>query len=304
MRKDGTRFYASGVMVALHYGRGYAKIARDLTAHKQAQDKLLQGWEELDEHVQKRTAELASANSALKAEIRRRHQSEQERIELLRRIVSTQEDERRRISRELHDQLGQSLTALRLKLEGLSNEMGRRSKLRSRITELAEIAQRLDTDVDFLAWELRPAALDDLGLIVALSNYAKEWQKHFNIKVNFHSRGLGESRLPPLVETSLYRIAQEALNNTSKHASATNVDILLERSDDQVVLIIEDDGCGFDPFRVEAATERGMGLIGMRERAVLVGGTVEIESGGQAGTTIFVRVPINFGESETSIQGG
>ncbi|HEX8176172.1 MAG TPA: CheR family methyltransferase [Pyrinomonadaceae bacterium] len=294
IRKDGSRLYCSGVMVALRLGRGYAKIARDLTAQKRAQDELQQGWKELDEHVRKRTVELASANSALKAEIERRRRIEQERIELLRRVVSTQEDERRRIARELHDQLGQSLTVLRLKLDGLSEEIGKRSKLRNRITELADIARQLDTDVDFLAWELRPTALDDLGLIVALSNYAKAWMKHFGVKVNVHSAGLGDARLASLIETSLYRITQEALNNVSKHAGATNVDLLLERRDNQVVLIIEDDGRGFDPEWVEAVGDGrgGMGLIGMRERAALVDGTVEIESAPDKGTTIFVSVPL------------
>ncbi|HKS27162.1 MAG TPA: CheR family methyltransferase [Pyrinomonadaceae bacterium] len=293
LRKDGSRFYCSGVMVALRLGRGYAKIARDLTTQKEAQDELQRGWEKLDEHVRQRTAELAEANSALKAEISSRRRIEQERMELLRRIVSTQEDERRRIARELHDQLGQLLTALRLRLEGLSEEAGKRSKFKGRIAELVDIARRLDTDVDFLAWELRPTALDDLGLIVALSNYAKEWTNHFGVRVNFHSTGLGDARLEPLIETNLYRIAQEALNNVSKHAGATSVDLLLERRDSHVVLIIEDNGRGFDPGGVEAVREgRGMGLIGMRERAALVGGTVEIESAPDEGTTIFVRVPM------------
>jgi signal transduction histidine kinase len=205
----------------------------------------------------------------MREEVKVRRRAERERLGLLRRVVTTQEDERRRISRELHDQLGQSLTALRLKIEGLKGEEGKRSKLQGRIDELVEIAGRLDSDVDFLAWELRPTALDDLGLIVALSNYAKEWAKHFGVKVNFHSAGLGDARLEPLVETSLYRVAQEALNNVAKHAEAASVDMLLERRDG-----------------------RGMGLIGMRERAALVGGTVEVESAQDGGTTVFVRVPI------------
>ncbi|HKR00105.1 MAG TPA: chemotaxis protein CheB [Pyrinomonadaceae bacterium] len=292
MHKDGTRFYCSGVMASLHHGRGYAKIARDLTAQKRAQDELRNAWTELDKRVQERTAELASANSAMRQEVSERRRIEQDRLGLVRRIVTTQEDERRRISRELHDQLGQSLTALRLKLEGLGEEAGKRSKLKDRIHELAEIAQRLDKDVDFLAWELRPSALDDLGLIVALSNYAQEWSKHFGVEVNFHSAGLGDARLAPLAESSLYRIAQEALNNISKHAGATSVDLLLDRRDDHAVLIIEDNGRGFDVDSVKASDERGMGLIGMRERAALVGGTVEVESTPGEGTTIFVRVPI------------
>jgi signal transduction histidine kinase len=283
----------SGVMIPLRLGRGYAKIARDLTAQKRAQDELQKGWEELDQHVQARTSELAEANTAMREEVGQRRRAEQERLELMRRIVTTQEDERRRISRELHDQLGQSLTALRLKLEGLREETRARSKLRGSINELVDIAQRLDTDVDFLAWELRPSALDDLGLVVALSNYAQEWSKHFGVRVNFHSAGLGDARLSPLVESNLYRITQEALNNVSKHAGATSVDLLLERRDDHAVLIVEDNGRGFDTYGVEAeGVGRGMGLVGMRERASLVGGSVEIESAAGKGTTVFVRVPV------------
>lgn len=299
LRRDGTRFYCSGVMVALREGRGYAKIARDLTEQKRMQEDLQRGWGDLEMRVGERTAELAEANSAMREEVRVRRRAEQDRLDLLRRVVTTQEDERRRISRELHDQLGQSLTVLRLKLEGLKGEAGRRSKLHGRIDELVEMARRLDTDVDFLAWELRPSALDDLGLIVALSNYAKEWSNHFGVKVNCHSGGLGDARLEPLVETCLYRVAQEALNNVAKHAGAASVDILLERRDHHAVLIVEDDGLGFDPDGVEAdGEEHGMGLIGMRERAALVGGTVEVESTPGNGTTVFVRVPVSLDTTE------
>lgn len=295
VRKDGSRFYCSGVMVALRLGRGYAKIARDLTAQKQMQSELESAGEQLERRVTERTAELAEANSAMREEVRVRRRAEVERFELLRRVVTSQEDERRRISRELHDQLGQSLTALRLKLEGLKGEAGKRSKLQARIGELVELARRLDDDVDFLAWELRPTALDDLGLIVALSNFAQEWATHFGVKVNFHSSGLGDARLEPLVETSLYRIAQEALNNVAKHAGAATVDIMLERRDHHAVLIVEDDGRGFDPEGVETEEGgRGMGLVGMRERAGLVGGTVEVESKPGDGTTIFVRIPVGL----------
>jgi signal transduction histidine kinase len=186
----------------------------------------------------------------------------------------------------------------------LSEETGRRSKLRPRIAELSDIAQRLDSDVDFLAWELRPTALDDLGLIVALSTYAQEWSKHFGVEVNFHSAGLGGTRLAPLVETNLYRIVQEALNNVSKHAAATHVDLLLERRDGDAVLIVEDDGRGFDLERVKmSGTDRGLGLVGMRERAALVGGTVEIESKPGEGTTVFVRVPVKSDSLDALAEG-
>jgi two-component system CheB/CheR fusion protein len=270
-------------------------MALDITERRCAENELQRAGEELDRRVQSRTAELAEANSAMREEAVVRGRVERERLELLRRIVSTQEDERRRISRELHDQLGQSLTALRLKLEGLRAEAGKRSKLQGKIGELAEVVQRLDADVDFLAWELRPTALDDLGLIVALSNYAQEWSKNFGVEVNFHSGGLGDARLASLVESNLYRIGQEALNNVAKHAEATSVDMLLERRDDHAVLIVEDNGRGFDPEGAHTSDGgRGMGLVSMRERAALVGGSVEIESRQGEGTTVFVRTPLKY----------
>jgi two-component system, chemotaxis family, CheB/CheR fusion protein len=295
LRKDGTLFYVSGVMAALRDGHtnGYAKIARDLTSQKRVQDELQRAWEELDQRVQERTSELAEANAALREEVGERLSVERERARLLRQIVSTQEDERRRISRELHDQLGQWLTALRLKLEHLMARCDGEEELCAQVAQLQDIARRLDADVDFLAWELRPTALDDLGLVPALDNYAQEWSKHFNIPVEFRAAGLGDERLDPATETNLYRVAQEALNNVAKHAGASAVSVLIERRDDEAVLIVEDDGRGFDAERSARLTGgRGMGLAGMRERAALVGGMVEVESAEGGGTTVFARVPI------------
>jgi PAS domain S-box-containing protein len=296
-RKNGTRFYASGVMVAVRDGHthGYAKIARDLTAQKQAQDALQKAWEQLEARVQERTHALAGANEAMRKEARERRGVERERLQLLRRIVSTQEDERRRISRELHDQLGQRLTALRLKLEGVRKNYEEHAELSDSIAQLQTLAAQLDADVDFLAWELRPMILDDLGLTAALDNYTKEWSSHFGIPVNFHSTDHGGERFSQTVEINLYRIAQEALNNISKHAEATSADVILERRGDYAILIIEDNGRGFDPHQATTSLSgRGMGLVGMRERAALMGGTVEIESAPGAGTTIFVRTPVKF----------
>ena len=306
VRKDGSRFYVSGVMMPLRAGtvRGYAKIARDLTAQKQSQDALQKAWEELEQRVQERTGELAEANRALQEEVNERRRIERERVQLLRRIVSTQEDERRRISRELHDHLGQRLTALRLKLEGLKEQCGEQAELCGQIEQLQEIAVNLDAEVDFLAWELRPSVLDDLGLTVALANFVQEWSKHFGVPTEFHTTGLAQERLSQEVETNLYRIAQEALNNIAKHAAATSVDVLLERRDNHAVLIIEDNGRGFDPDQVTISLSgRGMGLIGMRERAALVGGTVEIESQPGEGTTVFVRTPVVFVPSLKAEEG-
>ncbi|HEV7844360.1 MAG TPA: PAS domain S-box protein, partial [Pyrinomonadaceae bacterium] len=297
IRKDGTRFYASGVLTFLQDGAasGYAKIARDLTESKQAEEAVQRIREELEQRVMERTQDLALVNEALLAENSERRKVEKLRLNLLRQLVRTQEDERRRIAREIHDHLGQQSTALRLKLESLKDQCVDYKELCEPIEKVQEIAARLDSEVDFLAWELRPAALDDLGLTVALSNFVEEWSKHFAIQADFHSTGMDTERPAPEAETNLYRIAQEALNNTCKHAQASRVDVLLERRDGSVVLIVEDDGVGFE-MSDEALSEKGLGLLGMRERAVLIGGTLEIESTPNQGTTVYARVPLTLPE--------
>lgn len=299
IRKDGTRFYVSGVMSPLYDNDkliGYAKIARDLTAQMEAAEELRDAREQLEARVQERTAELAAANESLRREINERKIAEERRVELLRRIVTTQEDERRRIARDLHDHLGQRLTALRLKIASLKEVCGDNDELCARIDRLSEIAARIDAEVSFLAWELRPTALDDLGLEAAIGNFAREWAQHFDISAEFHSNGLAGKRLDPEVETNLYRISQEALNNTFKHAEASNASVLLELRQDEVVLIVEDNGQGFDVKEqsIVRTSGKGLGLIGMRERAMLVGGSLEIESAPGKGTTIFALVPAQF----------
>ena len=207
----------------------------------------------------------------------------------LRRLIAAQEFDRGRIARDIHDHFGQQVTALRLILEDVK-KLEIDPKINERISEAQSVAESLDTDVDFIAWELRPAALDDLGLRVALRNFVLEWAHQTKIKADFHGGQLGKARLGIETETNLYRIAQEALNNVYKHAQAKNVSVLLEKRKDNIVLIIEDDGAGFDMNR-PSNSPRGMGLDGMNERAVILGGTLEVESDPQKGTTIFAKVP-------------
>lgn len=255
LRKDGTRFYVSGMLTPLSNGEleGFVKIARDQTAKMQA-----------EKNVQEK--------------------------EMLRRLVAGQEDERRRIARDIHDHFGQQITALRLQLDALKKACGEREDLCA-LTEAAQkSAAALDEEVDFIAWELRPAALDDLGLRAALADFVREWSNHTGIEADYHSTGMARARLSYEIETNLYRIAQEALNNTQKHAQATRVSVLLEKIGKKVSLIVEDNGVGFDP-RDHANQRRGLGLIGMRERARICGGELEIESSKGAGVTVFARVP-------------
>lgn len=272
-----------------------ARAAALAIERKRAEDILHKYQNDLEEKVRERTRELDSANKNLQIENRQRHLVEKERVRLLEQLVSTQEDERRRIARDLHDHLGQQLTAIRLKLEILKSASGDNENLSGQIDALLEAAKKVDADVDFLAWELRPSALDDIGLAAAIERYVREWSKHFEISADFNASRFDQRRLAPEAETNLYRIVQEALNNIAKHARAKNVDLSLASRDDCAALVIEDDGDGFSP-EVQVFSEesvKGMGLIGMRERAALVGGTLEIESAKGKGTTVYIRIPIS-----------
>jgi two-component system, chemotaxis family, CheB/CheR fusion protein len=294
--KQGAVFYVSGVLVPLRDGdgqlTGYAKIARDLTERKELEDALRRAHDEMEARVEKRTAELQELAGRLLDEVKERAAAEGQVRELLRRLVTVQENERRRLARELHDQLGQQMTALRLKLESAGAGAEGDGELRARIGQAQALAAEIDSNVDFLAWEMRPVALDELGVEEALQNFVREWSKHFNVEAVFHCTGFEGARLQPEVEMNLYRILQEALQNVHKHAGADRVDVLLERRGDAAVLIVEDNGRGYDPEAEKAAnSNKGMGVINMRERAALVGGRLEIESAPGEGATVFVRVP-------------
>ena len=305
LRKDGSRFFASGSQTPLYNSdgthTGYAKIARDLTERVEAQQELLAAFDSVETKVQERTNELSESNQSLRLEVGERKEVERLRSELIRKIVKTQEDERKRIAREIHDHIGQQMTALQLRLQMLIDKRTGDASILTELDELKVLATKIDTEVDFLAWELRPSILDDFGLAAATKKFVEEWSVHFETPAAFENIGLNGNRLTPEIKINLYRIVQEALNNTAKYAKASFVSVLLERRGRTIRLIIEDDGIGFEPQeKVDlTGTDRGMGLIGMKERAELVGGTTEIESSKGKGTTVFVRVPARFEEAVT-----
>jgi len=304
-RKDGTfrPVEISGKML----GDGVLQaIVRDISERKQAEEAIRRAHDELERRVEERTAELAHTSEELRAEIIERkrveetlRRNEEARNELLRRLGAAQEQERWRIARELHDQMGQRLSALMLGLKSLSNISSDQQTEVEQLEHLIDITNQLVEGVHTLAWELRPMVLDDLGLATALRTYLEEWAKRAKIPASFLNTGLDNQRLPADIETTLYRVVQESLTNILKHAHANSVSVILEKRDSNVSLIIEDDGNGFDVPNVWVAPlkSRGLGLLGMRERVMLAGGSLNIESTPGVGTTIFVRFALASSES-------
>jgi signal transduction histidine kinase len=262
---------------------------------KQVEEALRSAYDDLELRVAQRTGELSKVNEILRAEVIEHKKSEAARGHLLRELVTTQEEERRRISRELHDQMGQHLNALMLGLKNLGLSCGNGSSPHSKsFHRLQKLTEQLMEKTHSLAWELRPASLDDLGLQTALSNYVEKWSERSGIKADFHSQGLARQRLPPPIETTVYRIVQEALNNILKHAGANRVSVILELRSNQLRAIVEDDGKGFDSEAVRFAPGEGhgLGLLGIRERVALIGGNLNIESERGVGTTLVTRIPV------------
>jgi PAS domain S-box-containing protein len=285
VRANGTQFYASGVTTRLGKApeSGFVRIARDLTAQQEAADALHESHIRLDERVAERTRDLQTA-------VVEQQSAQKHVVNLLRRVVTAQEDERGRIARNLHDQLGQRLTALRLSLERLHEHLAQKREPLEQVDRALELTSMIDTDVGFLSWELRPAVLDHLGLGVALPRYVREWADHYGIEVESKCDSFSTGRLTHEGEVTYYRIAQEALTNVAKHAHASRVDVMLESRDDSVLMVVEDDGVGFDPSDL-SMRDRGVGLLGMRERAALIDADFQIESNPGDGTSIFVRYP-------------
>jgi len=201
----------------------------------------------------------------------------------LRRVVAAQELERRRLARELHDETGQALTSILLGLKSLEETADPAA-----VEALREQVVATLQDVRRLAVELRPKVLDDFGLVPALERLTQTFAEQTGLKVTFES-GLGNDRLPGEVETALYRIVQESLTNIVKHADARTVSVVLAQKPNAVVAVIEDDGRGFDAADVR---DEALGLDGMRERAALVDGRLQVESTEGSGTTIVAEVPL------------
>jgi signal transduction histidine kinase len=233
-------------------------------------------------------AAVAIQNSLLFDEILR---SNRQLHGLSQHLMKAQEEERLNLSRELHDESGQLLTALTVQLGLLDRSMDQPGALRQRIDELKNTASTIQDNLHQLAVNLRPASLDHLGLVTTLRQYIAEFNRQYDIPVDFEAVGMEGRRLPIDVETALFRIIQESLTNVVLHAQATRVDVLISLHNHHIVTIVEDDGIGF--LESSSSLEDHLGLFGMRERIEMLGGTFTIESAPGKGTTVKAEVPCN-----------
>jgi signal transduction histidine kinase len=235
--------------------------------------------------------DLADAFNAMTEGLARTDELRKEREilrrQLLEKVITTQEDERRRIARELHDSTSQNLTSLIVGLRIMETHCAQ-CTAQTKASDLRQVASHTLNEVHDLSMRLRPRVLDDLGLAAALERLVSEWQARYKIPVDVAIQ-LAE-RLPGEVETAIYRIVQETLTNIVRHAQAHSASILVERHGDIVRAIVEDDGIGFDVNTNHG--ERHLGLLGMRERAELLNGTLVIESSPEHGTSVFIEIPL------------
>lgn len=208
---------------------------------------------------------------------------------LTQRLMKAQEDERLHLSRELHDESGQLLAALTVKLGLLERDSERPVAIHTHVNELKYTTKALQENLHQLAVNLRPASLDHLGLVTTLRQFIQEFSRQYNINVDFEAVGIQDRRLPIEIETALFRIIQESLTNVVLHAQATRVDVLLNLRNKRVSAMVEDNGIGF--LSAPTMTEGQLGLFGMRERVEMLGGTLTIESSPGQGTTIKAEVP-------------
>ena len=216
-----------------------------------------------------------------------------------RRLIEAQEGERRRMSRELHDQVGQILTAVKMNLHALRQKCSAPDILASIEDNMKVIDEAVDQVRD-LSVDLRPLLLDDFGLVVAVRWYLDRQAKSCGVPADFTTRSLGEDdRFSSELETACFRIVQEAVTNVARHARATRISVVLERAGQDLILLISDDGAGFDMKVLRSTSAATLGLRSMEERVQAVGGTITIDSAPDLGTAICARIPIPYPQGRT-----
>ena len=301
IRKDGSKFWASVVITALRDPSGnvlgFIKVTRDLTERHEEEVRLKEAKDKLELHNAQRAAVLVKVNFELREEIAERKRIEEElrkSLEQLRalaaRLQLVREEERTLIAREMHDELGQACTAIKMDLASIRRKTNtKQSQLREKVHSALELVDRMIFTVRRIASELRPRTLDDLGLSAALEWQAQEFEARTGIHCHL-SLPEGPLSLDAERSTAIFRIFQESLTNVARHAEATQVDARLEKHGDQLIFIIQDNGKGFDVE--QAGTRRSLGLVGMRERALLLDGELKIDGGLGSGATMTLRIPL------------
>jgi signal transduction histidine kinase len=276
--------------------RGFAKLTRDITERRGKEEQLRRANQQLERRVRQRSADLVSVNLELRTEIAEREKAEEQlrhTLEQLRalaaRLQFVREEERMRIAREIHDELGQACTALKMDIALLARKGKTALQIRSKAESAMRLIDNLIQSMRRMASELRPSTLDDLGLVAALEWQAQEYETHTEIRCHVelptHPLVLDSNR-----STAIFRIFQEALTNIARHAKATRVDASLKTVDQNLVLQVRDNGTGYDSKQLKIG--RSLGLVGMRERALLLDGQFIIEGTPGKGTTVTVRIPV------------
>lgn len=238
---------------------------------------------------------LILLDKTVQKEIERSLEQKREELQQLSvQLIKTQEEERRTVSQELHDEVGQALTAMQINLEFIEQQLGPEClrRVNERLTESIDLNDQILSQIREISLDLRPSMLDDLGLVPTLNWYVNRFAKRTKLSVVFNTDGI-EGRLSPEIETTFYRAVQEALTNITKHAKADRVIIDFVKREQQILLIIQDDGVGFKINQLNELPRpgRGIGLIGMRERVTNLDGEFQIESIANKGTRISMSLP-------------
>ena len=301
VRKDGSRFWANVVITALRDSNGqllgFAKLTRDTTENREKAEALTKAKELLELRVEQRTAVLTRVNHELRTEIAERQRAEQQLTNsrdelraLAARLQKVREEERTYIAREIHDELGQVCTAIKMDLALIGNKLtNRQSQLRGKVEGATQLVDGMIVTLRRIASELRPTTLDDLGLQAALESHAQEFESRTGIRCSV--------ALPPEPlmldkdrSTAIFRIFQESLTNVARHAHATSVEARFLHERDHLIFQIVDNGTGFDPEAAKAG--KSLGLVGMQERALLLGGEFKTEGKPGTGTTVTLALPL------------